>query len=275
MPPARSNHPGVAKPKGTILDRAERAKKLPYIPFSQPPSVRTVQAYEVIGLEGPQLVREKELDELIRQGRILRALYPSSDTEYYVLEEAATLQEHARNIYEFERHAATAEMLIRTSEANRNTLENLFAAVNGYALRKNSSPQNLRHLTFMLREAADAGGDLLLAAALLLHNSDLRTAGRFLKRQKLSKTDINEAIMICEISRKMNSFLYLPVRRNLENQVHDAIDSLIKISRGNWRALIMFATHKLSSLAMDRTSREDIALRSVTEIYAPLCERYG
>ncbi len=260
---------GTRKPAGSKL---AGARHIPYVPVTQnEPS----HGYEVIGPKGPEYINRAQLESLIRQRKLLTAVYPPSKIQYYVLEEAAGRPEHVRNIYEFERLTAAAEMRTRTDAVDRETLENLLEVTHSYVTRQNPKPENLRHLAFMLREAAEAGGDLLLGIALLLHNSHIKAAGKFLRQQKFPKSYISDAVKICETFKKMNSFCYSPSRRHVENRIHDTIDALIKLSGGNWRTLLMFAAHKLSSLVMDDVSREDIALRSITEIYAPLCERYG
>ena len=217
----------------------------------------------------------------MQEGRIARALDPIRGWEYVVAAEA--FDERAEHIYRYESQQALAR-IERSCQAkgypNIHQRKDLFQRVEtAFIERFRGKPKNLRHVSFMLRELSEMGCDFLTASAALSHNFPRKEAERImLGGQKTTATlrkTVDQILEIVRLFNEINGIPYSPPPKRLQHHIQNFLDALIKISRGNGRALLLFFIHKLSSLSMQTEDAADITFTCVEEFVAPSAERLG
>lgn len=226
-----------------------------------------------------EIFEPSEIPRLFAEGRI-RLAYDGSreegDKEYIVLDEA--FEEHKFQIYNHE--SAGALNLIESKNGTQKRAKELFKRAEELVFDSKNKGSNLRHLSFMLREAAKAGADYLTATAIMVHNLDDPLVGNKLlsgiKKKKAWVKDVEEVLRIKQTRRRMTAIKYLPPPsgRMPGHYLQNFMDVLIKISEGNGRALLLLLVHHFSSFMRKRTASAN-TIRAVHELYAPLAERFG
>jgi len=242
------------------------------------PHITQVPAVEVYGKgKTKRLIRVEDMKRLFNEGRLAFAHNESKD--YLVMEEA--FDEHTKEIYTYESLVAVRKMDSACSISEHPSLpfeRALFLRVEGQILA-GSKPANLRHLAYMLKEVSEIGCDYITATAVLLHNLNKQDAERILTgRQKKSGnllTAANQVQNAVERFREINGIPYLPPAKKVEHHIQNYLDAMIKIAKGDGRALLLLLVHKLSSIKMQTDDARDITGRAVREIIAPLAERLG
>jgi len=243
--------------------------------------ITPVTAVEVFGLHGKmELVRIEQLHGLFNEGRIGFAYDKATDKEFLVWDRA--FDEYAKAIYDHESLSA-----IRKFEANIDAVKTegrciereIFLQIESL-VTSDSSAKNLRHLSFMLKEAAEIDGDYITASAIMLHNLETRELDQVLsicaRRKRSNVIRVTDAIKdTVQRFNQLNNTPYLPPVKRHEYQIQDSMNSLIKISGGNGRAVQLLFVHKLSSILMQPEDANDITGRSIRELFAPLAERFG
>jgi len=215
--------------------------------------------------------------EQLRDGDLSYARDKATGREYIVMKEA--YEEHARNVYEYQSIVAIKEIETRLAAVPELKFKReIFFKIESKVLDK-SSPKNIRHLSFILQESAENGGDYITAIGLLLHNVERGVAARMLKQARGKTAGMEwvteEILNAIDRFRELNEIMCCPPEKREDYSIHDNIDAHIKIARGNWRALVMLLAHKLSSLSMKPDDANDIEIRSIRELYSPLARRFG
>lgn len=246
--------------------------------YRPPQSTPDYETMKVAGLGGRIEYLPKAVAlEMLRNGDLCYALNKKTGREYILMKEAYDEYEQARDIYEHQHITALKEIGMRLKESPEVRLKReLFFRIEEKVLAK-SSPQNMRHLSFIIQEAAENGGDYIAAIALLLHNVERSIAAKLLKPSRgispvLDKI-INDILGTIDRFRELNEITYSPPEKG--NSVQDDNDALLKIARSDWRAVVMLLAHKLSSISMQPKDANDISSRSIRELYGPLARRFG
>ncbi|NQU17398.1 MAG: hypothetical protein HQ564_04955 [Candidatus Saganbacteria bacterium] len=235
------------------------------------PSTLPPTGYIAYGKSGEATVlTEEKFHRMLREGEIAIASRFSTDSDFIVLKEA--FDEYARAIYEYERIMATKR--IGGSAFSRNLFFDLESEI-----LKGSSPPNMRHLSFMLKETAEMGCDYITAMAILIHNfpdkkikqifSEIKGGSRR-KRKTLSSV-----IEAKELFDRLNSLYYQPSPKRPPDEIRTCLRAMVKLSKGKSKALTIFFAHKLSSIKMQTSDANDITFRTVGEMCAPLAEWFS
>lgn len=229
------------------------------------PSFLPQTGYIAYGTGGRATVLTEDMfHRKLREGEIAFASRHSSDNDFIVLEEA--FDEYAQGIYEYERIMATKNI------KGPSTTRNLFFSLEQEIL-KNSTPRNMRHLSFMLKEASEMGCDYLTAIAILIHNLPNREIKQLFS--KIKRKPLSDLFETKKIFDHLNSLYYQPSPKRPPDEIRTCLRSMVKLSKGNSRALTIFFVHKLSSIKMKSSDAKDITFRTVREMCAPLAEWFG
>ncbi len=222
------------------------------LPLTQSPrlnateaGVKPIRVYRIVSPSGERLIDAATLGSLLNYNQVFRARDGRAGGEYYVQRElieqkGSAALEHAQNIYHFGRDRAINFMEMRAPQTSGGPAigRALFQEVEA-AILERSSPHNLVHLSYMLHEAAERGGDFLLAAALLLHNTELNLARTILTKGKKTGTArakmVGDILEICALLQRLRLYRY----EHHAGQVHETVDSVIKLARGDWRVLLI------------------------------------
>lgn len=258
-------------------------RKLPSSP--PPPQHPTpVEAWPVTRAnERLEYLPTAEKDMRIQEGKIAYAFDPRDNRDYLVAEDAFDLPLHAQNLFRYESRQALARIehscrLLKSPDLNQQmeVFRNIESAV---ITRLNGHPKNFRHLSFLLRELSGLGCDLPTATAALLHFLPRKEAERIITAGQKSSRGFRELtgqiLDIVEVFREINEIHYSPPHKKLRHHIQNFMDALIKCSRGNGRALLLFFVHKLSALTQKTEDAGDIDFKSVEEFIAPSAERLG
>jgi len=228
-----------------------------------------------------ELMTLEEKEEGLRAGRIARAFDPNKGWEYAVAEEA--FDECAEHIYRYESQQALARIERSCQLAKFSNIElkkRIFQKVETAIIaRFHGRPKNYRHLSFMLRELSNMGCDYLTATGALLHNIPHKEAERIIFAGQKSTAGLRrvaeQILDIVQVFNEMNGIHYSPPHKKLQHHIQNFMDALIKISRGNGRALLLYFIHKLSAVTLQTEDAGDITFKSVEEFIAPSAERLG
>jgi hypothetical protein len=242
------------------------------------PHIPQVQAVEAIGKKGEvTLIRLDEVHRLLGEGLAAYAYNAEKDQDYLVLK--AAFNQHAKAIYGYERRPALANIEKKCSAAEGE--KELFESVEREVVKRKGSLNNLRQLAFILREASETetGFDYLTATTVLLHNFDLKEAESIMSSPKKMKSPLRKNIAqimgILQRFKEINGVPYRPPAKKSRDYTQTYMEALIKISKGNGRALLLLFAHKLSSIKMTSDDAQLITGQSMWELFAPLAERFG
>jgi len=239
--------------------------------------IRKIEVVEALGLKGRiQIFRSEELPDLFARDKIRLALNEKTRKTEVILSEA--YEAHRFQIFRHE--ADTALRMIENNHGKQLPEKELYDKAEQLVFNKKSTGKNLRHLSFMLKEAAEANADYLAAVAILIHNLDDSLVRNGLlsgkKKKKLWIKMVEEVLTIKKITRRLNSMGYSPppLGRMPRHHIQNYMDAIIKLSEGNGRALLILLVHRFSSL-MRKHSASENTVRRINELYAPLAERFG
>jgi len=240
--------------------------------------LQIVEAVEARGSDNKRLMlKRSELPQLFANEEIHLAFDKETKEEYIVLREA--FEEYKLQIYHHE--SLSALRIIEANHPEQTLGKELFKKAEELVLKVHRSGSNLRHLSFMLKEAADAGADFITAAAIMVHNlEDTQIRTNFLAVRKAKnpdlKTAIDEILKIKRIFCRLDEIDYLPHTEGKmpRHYIQNFMDAMIKIAEGNGGALLLLLLHRFSSF-MRKQEASPQTVRSVIELYAPLAERFG
>ncbi|MBI5698860.1 hypothetical protein HZC35_00930 [Candidatus Saganbacteria bacterium] len=237
----------------------------------------TVEGVEAHGRDGRvEIINRANLPTLFRKDEIRLGLDPSTSREIVVLREA--YEERRFELYRHE--SASALRIIEANHSGQLLEKELFKHAETLVFTTRAVPKNLRHISFMLKAAAQAGADYLAAAAIMVHNlEDTRVRTELLAGRKSNPARVDaveELLQIKRLAKHLIEIPYLPPTEGKMPQyyIQNFMNALIKLSEGRGRALLICLVHHYSNL-IRRQTLDPLVVRSVEELLAPLAERFG
>ena len=235
-----------------------------------------IEMVEAQGLRGRvERFERPTLPRRFAAGEILLALDQSSGKEYLVLQEG--FEAHKLQIYHHE--ALSALRIIEAKHPPSQIEKTIFNNAEKLMMRVHGSGGNLRHVSFMLKQAAETGADYLTAAAILVHNlpdAQIRANLLTAKKTKGARLTVNAILTIKELFGRLDGTKYLPPPPEgmPPNYTEDSMHGMIKIAGGKGPALLLYLLHQFSSFMRSRKV-DPHTVRKVIELLAPLAEKFG